>query len=67
MFACLPYLRARLAALIGDREGTVSLEYILIGGLVSLGFAAAATVLAGDIGTALKAVGTYLGTIPPGG
>jgi Flp pilus assembly pilin Flp len=66
MFANLSHLRTRISALIGDREGTVSLEYILIGGLVSLGFAAAASTLAGSIGTTLGHIGTYLTGITMG-
>lgn len=49
MFAYLPYIRTRLAALIGDRKGVTSLEYAVI---------AAVTVV--TVGGLMGAVGTAL-------
>jgi Flp pilus assembly pilin Flp len=67
MSAYLPYLRARFAGLMGDRTGTVSIEYILVAGLIALGFIVAATGLATTISDQLTAIGTYLTTnVAPG-
>ncbi len=60
MHVYLPYIRARLATLLGDQKGTVGIEYILVAGLIALAFVAGAGVLGGAIQTQLNAVGLYV-------
>lgn len=51
MFAYLPYLRTRLAALISDRKGVTTMEYAVIAATTVVATGLAMVTIGGDLGT----------------